>query len=330
MAHGRVTLRFLMVKAASLIFCLFNACLVHAQVARVEVHPFSSTTLTDEEFLKGQKEGKPVVIAGELRIPKPGADKLPAVILAHGSGGVSGYVDDWAHLLNGMGVATFTFDSFSARGIVTTNNDQSQLSWLSMVVDAYRALGLLAKHPRIDPQRIALMGFSSGGHVALYASLKRFQQMHGPEGASFAAYIPFYPVCSTTYIDDSNTADKPIRIFHGSADDYVPVEPCRTYAERLRKAGKDVRLTEYPEAQHVFDWAALKSPMALPQAQTLRHCRLEEHAGGQIFSSDTQQKFTWASPCVERGVTIGYNAHAAAEAQNAVREIVTAVLLGQK
>jgi len=298
-----------------------------AEVARVELHPFQSTTLTDQEFLTGKKEGKPVILAGELRIPKPGSDRLPAVVLVHGSGGVSGYVDDWAQWFNAMGVATFVFDSFTARGIVNTNNDQDQLGGLAVVVDAYRALELIAKHPRIDPERIALMGFSKGGLVALYASLKRFQRMHGPTGVAFAAYIPFYPPCNITFINDDDVADKPIRIFHGSADDYVPVAPCRVYVERLRKAGKDVQLTEYPGAQHVFDFAMLKTPMKLAQAQTTRNCQLEEAADGRIINSKTKQTFGWNSdPCVERGTTIGYNAQAHSEAQKAVRELVTTVL----
>jgi dipeptidyl aminopeptidase/acylaminoacyl peptidase len=34
-------------------------------------------------------------------------------------------------------------------------------------MDLSASLALLAKHPRVDPQRIALMGFSRGGQVAL-------------------------------------------------------------------------------------------------------------------------------------------------------------------
>ena len=84
-----------------------------AQVARMEIHSFPSMTLTDQEFLTGQKEGKPVTIAGELRLPRPGNDRLPAVVLLHGSGGVSGNVLDWEQDLNAMGVATFVLDSFT-------------------------------------------------------------------------------------------------------------------------------------------------------------------------------------------------------------------------
>jgi dienelactone hydrolase len=72
-----------------------------------------------------------------------------------------------------------------------------------------------------------------GGQATLYASLNRFQRMYGPEGATFAAYLPFYTPCFTTDIDDADVSDKPIRLFHGAADDYVPVAPCRAYVERV-------------------------------------------------------------------------------------------------
>ena len=297
-----------------------------AQVAKVELHPFQSTTLTDQGFLMGKREGKPVMLAGELRIPKPGSDRLPAVVLVHGSGGIASFVDAWAQWLNGMGVATFVLDGFTGRGIVSTTNDQAQLGRLTMIGDAYRALELLAKHPRIDPERIALMGFSRGGQVVLYASLQRFQRMHGPAGAAFAAYIPFYPDCGTTYLQEDDVVNKPIRIFQGSADDYHPVAPCRAYVERLRKAGKDVQLTEYAGARHVFDWQAMKAPQTFEKAQNVSQCRLEESADGRIINTQTKQPFTYSDACVKLGETVAYDAQAHSEAQKAVRELVNVVL----
>ena len=296
--------------------------MVLAQVARVELIPFQTTTLTDQEFLVGKREGKPATIAGELRIPTPGTARLPAVVLVHGSGGIGASVEDWVPLLNGAGAATFVIDSFTGRGLVDVRNDQSQLGRLAGVVDVYRALELLAKHPRIDPRRIAVMGFSRGGQAALYASVKRFQRMHGPADAAFAVYVPFYADCMTTYIGDADVTSKPIRMFHGIADDWNPVAPCRSYVERLRKGSKDVVLTEYADAQHVFDGAARKVPLKLEKAQTVRHCQLREVEGGRIVSGQTGKDFTYDDPCVERGTTIAFNAQASAEAQKAVQEIV--------
>ncbi len=107
---------------------------------RMELRPIESITLTGEQFLTGDKSGKPVMLAGELRIPKPGTDRLPAVILLHGSGGIGVSPDRWAQELNSIGIASFILDSFTGRGIVNTQNDQSQLHSLAMMVDAYRAV----------------------------------------------------------------------------------------------------------------------------------------------------------------------------------------------
>jgi dienelactone hydrolase len=295
----------------------------NAQTARIEVHPLQTMTLTDKQFLTEAKDGTPGVIAGELRLPRRGTDRLPAVVLVHSSGGVGANVERWSQELNGIGVATFILDSFTGRGIVSTGTDQAQLGRLAMIYDAYRALELLAKHPRIDSARVGIMGFSKGGQAALYASLKRFQRMHGPAGVEFAAYLPFYASCNTTYIDDGEVSDRPMRLFHGSADDYVPVAPCRAYVARLRQAGKDVQLTEYPDAQHDFDDASRKAPVPLPQAQTSRRCTLEEKPVGQIINSQTTQPFSFDDPCMERGATLAYNAQAHSEALKSVKDFLT-------
>jgi len=290
-----------------------------AQVARIEIHSLKTMTLTDEQFLTGVKDGKQDVIGGELRIPRPGKDRLPAIVLVHGSGGIGGNVDSWSQELNKIGIATFILDGFTGRGIVDVVTDQRQLGMLAMINDAYRVLELLAKHPRIDPSRIGIMGFSRGGMVALYASLNRFKRMHAPSDIGFAAYLAFYTPCYITFIDDGEVSDHPIRLFHGSADDYVPVEPCQEYVKRLQKAGKDVQLVEYPEAYHVFDMSAIKAPIRLPEAQTTRNCRREENPAGQIINSQTKQP----GPCTERGATLAYNAHAHSESLKAVKEFLT-------
>lgn len=293
-----------------------------AQVVRIEVHPLQTMTLTDQQFLTGAKDGKPTLIAGELRIPRPGADRLPAIILVHGSGGVGANVNGWSQELNKIGVATFILDGFTGRGITSTVTNQGQLSRLTMINDSYRVLELLARHPRIDPSRIGIMGFSRGGQVALYASLKRFKRMHGPSDVEFVVYLAMYPTCNITFIDDGDVSDKPIRLFHGKADNYVPVAPCRAYVERLQKSGKDVQLTEYPDAHHSFD-NYTTSPIFIPQAQTVRSCRMEEKPVGQIINSQTEKPFSYDDPCVERGTTVGYSAQAHSEALKAVIEYLT-------
>ena len=222
-------------------------------------------------------------------------------MLVHGSGGVGPREDRWAEELRQAGVATFVLDSFTGRGIAFTAEDQSQLSSLAMIGDAYRALELLATHPRIDPARIAVMGFSKGGVVALYAALTRFQRLHGPAGARFAHHIAFYPACYFTYVDDEAVTDRPIRLFHGTADDLAPIEPCRAYVERLRRAGADAQITEYAGAHHEFDRPGAAPPRRIPGEQNASRCFWEERPEGHLVNRDTGQPFSLDDPCVFRG-----------------------------
>lgn len=302
---------------------------LQAQVARLELHTINSQSPTDQEFLIGRVDGKAVTISGELRLPRPGTDALPAIVLLHGSGGVTGLVDNWAREFNSLGVATFIVDSFTGRGLTNLSDDQDQLGRLAMVTDAYRALELLAKHPRIDPKRILVMGWSRGGGAAHWAAIKRFRVMYGPPGdLEFAGYIALYPTCNWYFSKGLQLERKPVRIFHGSSDDYVPVKSCRAFVERQKEAGNDVELTEYAGAYHVFDAPAFKTPLKLPNAQTTRNCPdLEEDSEGHIVNSVTKLPFKYASdPCVERGATLAYDPTAHAAAVKAIKEFVSSTL----
>ena len=226
--------------------------------ARVEAIPIQTLTISDEQFLKGDAYGRPTTIAGVLRIAQ-GSGRLPLVILVPGSGGFNANADVWDRQFEPMGISTFAMDSFAGRGIVSTVVDQSQLGRLNMVLDLYRSLAVLAAHPRVDPNRIAVMGFSRGAQATLYASLKRFQKLWNAGGIDPAAYIALYPPCITTYIDDADVSDHPIRMFHGISDDYVEIAPCRTYFARLKQTAKDVQMTEYPDTWHAFDYPLFQS-----------------------------------------------------------------------
>jgi dienelactone hydrolase len=294
--------------------------------ARTEVRPIETLTLTDQQFLTGDKNaGKATVIAGELRLPPGASGQLPVVVLMHGSGGAGGREEFWSRTFNEMGIASFLVDSFSGRGLTSVSANQALLGRFNMILDAYRAHVMLSAHPRIDRSRIALMGFSRGGQTALYASLKRFRQAWDPEVA-FAAFIPLYASCNPTLIGDTDVSSVPIRMFHGAADDYVPVAPCRAYVERLRAAGSDVQLTEFADAHHGYDSPlGGKVPVVAANAQSVRACKLKEEAPGTIINAETGQPFSYKDPCVALNPHTGYNEAAAQATQVAVKELLRTV-----
>jgi dienelactone hydrolase len=292
--------------------------------SHIETIPIQTLTISDEQFLKGDASGRPTTISGTLKVAQ-GSGRLPLVILLHGSGGIEENAVVWERLFGSLGISTFDINSFAGRGIVSTVADQSQLGRLNMILDLYRSLAILAAHPRVDPNRIAVMGFSRGGQAALYGSLKRFQKMWNPSGIDSAAYIALYAPCITTYIDDTQVTDHPIRIFHGKSDDWVEIAPCRAYFERLRVTSKDVQMTEYPNTWHAFDYPSLPSePISVPYAQTT-HCVLKEEPMGTIINVATHKPFTYADDCLGRNAHVAYSAKATRATEEAVRVLLKKV-----
>lgn len=291
--------------------------------ARIELTPIQTLTLPDGDFLRGDASAaKPTIIAGAFRAAQ-GPGRHPAVVMIHGSGGIGGNFDPWERLFNAMGVSTFVIDGFTGRGLQVTNVDQSRLGRLNLVLDSYRALAILAKNPRVDPARIAVMGFSRGGQAALYASVARFNRMWNQSGVQFAAYLPFYPDCATTYIDDALLAGGPVHVFGGLQDDYNPIGRCMPYIGRVATAGHAIGVTTYPNASHSFD-NPLGSRIPEPgvKSQTVRDCVVQEGPEGVLVNMQTGAPFTYADACVALGPHTGYDP----DATSAARAEVTGML----
>jgi len=304
-----------------------NAQSIPKEIAtRVEIYPIPSLTLSDRQFLTGDANGKPVTVAGEFRIAQ-GSGRLPVVVLMHGSGGVGATIEAWVHQFNAMGISTFVIDGFTGRGLTVVSPNQALLGRLNLIVDSYRALDILAKHPRVDPERIVLMGFSRGGQAALYASLDRFNKLWNKSGVQFAGYIPFYPDCSTTYATDTEIAARPIRIFHGTPDDYNPVASCKAYVARLQEARRDVVLTEYPDSAHGLDAGLLgiSTVSVSANAQTARPCHIREGEGGVLVNADTGKPFGYSDACIELNPHVGGNPATAEQARKAVSDFLRVV-----
>lgn len=292
--------------------------------ARIEAIPIQTLTVSDEQFLKGDAYGRPTTIAGVLRVAQ-GSGRLPLVVLVPGSGGINAAADVWDRQFEAMGISTFMLDSFAGRGIVSTVVDQTQLGRLNGILDLYRALAILAAHPRVDPNRIAVMGFSRGAQTTLYASLKRFHKMWNPGGIDAAAYIALYPPCITTYIGDTDVSDHPIRMFHGISDDYVEIGPCRAYFERLKQTAKDVQMIEYPDTWHAYDFPLLPPTPTVVQNGQTTHCVLREEPAGTIINTATQKPFTYADACVGRNPHLAYSATSTRATEESVKSLLKTV-----
>jgi len=240
----------------------------------------SWTPRTLGELLQGNRSGETQNIVGHLFLP-PGSDKVPAVVLVHGSGGIySAELNFWPKQFNAAGIAVFTLDMFGPRGVQSTVEDQSQVPFTADVADEFAALRVLATHPRIDRQRIALMGFSRGGTATLRASVERIiaaQKL--PDGLRYAAFIPTYAGgCAGAFrlmVKPGVFSKAPMLFIHGDADDYTPIGPCQDYADRIGKAGTPVEFVVLEGARHKFDADDNKRYTLRGATRTRAECPLE-------------------------------------------------------
>jgi dienelactone hydrolase len=265
------------------------------------------------------RESHAAAVSGFLALP-PGTDPLPVIILMHGCNGISGTEIAWVTTLNGLGIATFVVDSFRRRGVAETCSGKQRLNFATRMADAFGALDYLATNPRIDPARIAIMGFSLGGETALRTSQVRFQKHFAKGAGRFAAHLAFYPSgCITRLAEEDRVSGAPIRIFHGAADDWTLMGPCKSYIERLRQTGKDATLIEYPDAHHAFDnpGAPLRK---LPNIVIPRNCAFVEE-NGRVVDATTRGSIAFSS-CWSRGASVGYNADAHRKAVTDVEAIL--------
>lgn len=109
-------------------------------------------------------------LAGTLSAPR-GAGLFPAIVLISGTGRNTRDEDVWGHkvflvladALNKCGLAVLRYDK---RGVGGSSGDYDVATTADFTSDATAAVSWLRAQPRIDPQRIGVLGHSEGGIIA--------------------------------------------------------------------------------------------------------------------------------------------------------------------
>ncbi|WAS90962.1 dienelactone hydrolase family protein [Nannocystis punicea] len=204
------------------------------------------------EFPSADRQRTP--LAGYLYKPA-GRGPFPAVIALHGCGGLfaprapghlSSRHDDWADRLVRQGYVVFFPDSFGPRGVESVCKIRPRPVTLDhRVRDIQGAIAWLSRRSFVDPERMALLGWSHGATTVMtFAGRRRSRD------ADVRLAVAFYPGCRRFLDDPSWRPRIPLTILIGSADDWTPAEPCRRLAQRFPKR---IELVEYANAVHGFD-----------------------------------------------------------------------------
>ena len=219
---------------------------------------FQSRTYADfRQLLLRQPPTATVTVPADLEIPDGTRDRYPAVVVVQTLGGYSERSEGWyAAELHKAGFATLTYDSFAARGTTGLVLSRSGPGiWATGVADAYAALRLLAADPRIDPDRIAIVGFSYGGEVAHLAAFAQLRAVLDPGPARFAAHVAYYPAGVFGVIAaPAAYTGSPVMMLLGGKDDNLPVTKVSGYLAYTKAAGfpAPIETVSYPGAYHAW------------------------------------------------------------------------------
>lgn len=214
----------------------WTACSAHAQLAvRVPVEISGRTLQLAATFYRSGT-----------------ASPSPAVALFHGCGGVGQNVNRMAQILAAKGYAALVVDSFGARAIrdACTSRWPTVEQAIERVADIRASVQWLAARADVDAARVAVMGYSYGGGVALLYALDS-------EPAARAT-IAVYPDCALQdRLGPTLTNRRPLLMTMAELDDWTPVRQCEALLSRV-KSGRDLIDTRvYPGAHHSFDAVGL-------------------------------------------------------------------------
>jgi dienelactone hydrolase len=169
----------------------------------------------------------------------------PAVVVLHGCGGFGPANVMAADVLKSYGYVALAIDSLGELNACAPGS----LGSVAEAFDAYAALDWLARQNFVDPDRVALLGFSMGGIAALNDVEAGAGAIEKAEKRHFRAAIAYYPC--TRYRAGVMTV--PTLILVGDNDDWTPASYCREMMARRNGNGAPVMLIVYPGATHAFN-----------------------------------------------------------------------------
>jgi dienelactone hydrolase len=188
-----------------------------------------------------------------------GNGPFPAVVGLHSCGGLNDHAGvprtryhDWAQHLTKAGFAVLFPDSYGSRALGSQCKVRNRPIRVDRerVADANAARLWLQSQPWVKPERVSLVGWSSGGVSALWAVRPHRGAKDGQR--DFRSAVAFYPGCER--LDATAwSARVPTLILVGAADDWNSVSSCEHMVAGARGRSARTVIIVYPGAYHDFD-----------------------------------------------------------------------------
>ena len=196
-------------------------------------------------------QNRPSKLSGTLYFPENNSGPCPAIVVVHGTAGIDSRGAFYRESILKAGIAFFEVDFKTGIYKGPLNRPSPE----ALVPMGFAALKELRKLPTIDPDRIGIMGFSMGGHLAVTTAFEKNRKFWMGDEKGFAAHAAFYPVCSPFLRrNDGTMTGAPMIIFYGTEDAYGDGKNVPEFKRLLlEKYGFEVATVEYAGAHHGFN-----------------------------------------------------------------------------
>ena len=232
-------------------------------------------------------------VPGYLEWPVRSGNRVPAAVVIPSSQGVTALERQTADKLLAEGFAVLVVDNYEPRGLSRIKKDQSAVSEVAIMADAFAALRYLQEQPKVDRTRIVIVGSSKGGIAALYSAFDEVADAmdRSPDQVGFAAHVAFHPWCGWTP-QDLRTTGAPILIHSGAEDRITPAGLCQTLVDEMRAESSNVEFRVYPGAKHAFEHPILARLPDLPIGYEVpTNCRIVGRDDQYVETSTEQAVF---------------------------------------
>jgi carboxymethylenebutenolidase len=175
-----------------------------------------------------------------------GKGPFPAIVVIHEWWGLNDWVKEQASKLADQGYVTLAIDLY--RGHVASTQDEAHELMRGVPEDRasrdlLAASSYLRSQKNVNPDKVGAVGWCMGGGYALDLAIN---------DSRLAAAVINYGHLAT----EPATLKKinaPILGIFGGKDRGIPVEDVQKFAAELKKQGKTVDVTVYPDAGHAFE-----------------------------------------------------------------------------
>ncbi|MEJ2232217.1 MAG: dienelactone hydrolase family protein, partial [Nitrospirales bacterium] len=190
-----------------------------------------------------------VPVEGVLSWDDAREGKRPGILVVHEWWGLNEYARTRAEQLAALGYVALAVDMYG-KGKVTSHADEAR-QWMQQItanVETWQAraregLRLLQADPRVDPTRLAAIGYCFGGATVM-------QMVYG--GAPVKGVVSFH---GSLPLPPSSLAVKgspKVLIAHGEIDPFLTPDHIAKFTKALDGAGLDWQMVIYGGAQHGF------------------------------------------------------------------------------